>query len=163
MNTAFLIIGSNTGNRAQYLSEAINKLQKLGNVIQTSSIYETQAWGVLNQSDYYNQVIVLITYLQADDLMKAILSIEKNMGRTRSVKYAARNIDIDILFFNDEIIDTLLVTVPHPHIAARRFVLMPMAEIAPDLSHPVLHKPITALLATCPDNLRVEKLDISPR
>lgn len=159
MNTLFLITGGNIGDRKKNLQNAAEFIeQKIGNIIQSSSIYETEAWGNNDQSAFYNQVHIIETKLTAETIMKFILKIEKEMGRIRSIKNAARIIDIDILFFNDEIINTTNVTIPHQEIQNRRFVLMPLNELSPEFIHPVLKKSMHELLSICNDYLKATPL-----
>jgi 2-amino-4-hydroxy-6-hydroxymethyldihydropteridine diphosphokinase len=159
MNTAFLLTGGNLGNRLQNLQQALHLIKKnCGNIQQVSSIYQTAAWGFTDQPDFYNQAIALQTLLDPDDLMQALLDIEKEMGRERSFKMAPRIIDIDILLIDDLVYKSTLVTIPHPHLAERRFVLTPLAEIAGNIIHPVFHKTINELLIECKDELPVYKI-----
>lgn len=159
MNNVFLIIGGNLGDRKQNLSHALYLIeQSAGYIKKLSSIYETEPWGVQGQPDYYNQVVELLTELNADTLMQALLSIEKQMGRQRIAKNDARTMDIDILFFNDEIYNSKLISIPHPRLHQRRFVLAPLAEIAPEFIHPVLNKPVSLLLKECDDAGTVTKV-----
>lgn len=158
INTAYLLTGGNMGNRMAYLTEALILLkEQCGEVVQTSSVYETAAWGNTDQPAFLNQVLKLSTSLTARQLMRRILKVEKQMGRVRKEKYGPRVIDIDILFFNEEIHNYILLKLPHPEMQNRRFVLLPLAEIAPDIVHPVLKKTITQLLQICPDPLEVKK------
>ena len=115
-------------------------------------------WGKADQQEFLNQAILITTYLDAEALMLQILHIEEKMGRQRMEKYGPRVIDIDILFFNDAIIQDQRLTIPHPQIQFRRFALVPLAEIAPGYIHPVLHTSITELLINCPDHLEVSKM-----
>lgn len=159
MNKVFLLIGGNIGDRLQNLNQAITGLSATcGPVIQQSAVYETAAWGKTDQAAFLNQALVLTTSLTAQELITAILSVEEHMGRLRMEKFGPRVIDIDILFFNDEIMDEPNLTIPHPQLQNRRFVLVPLHEIAPKLVHPVLHKTIEQLLAECPDELEVSKI-----
>lgn len=158
MNRAYLLTGSNIGNREEALIKAIVNLNlHCGSVINTSSIYETAPWGKTDQPAFLNQAIELHTTLNARQLIRKILKVEKLMGRERKEKFGPRLIDIDILLFNTEIHNYPLLKIPHPEIQNRRFVLMPMAEIAPVIIHPVLHKSISDLLLNCPDKLDVKK------
>ena len=158
MNTAYLLIGGNLGDRAAYLAEAVNQISaQCGRVISTSSIYETAAWGNVNQPAFYNQAVKLVTILSPEALIERLLAIENEMGRVRTEKYGPRTIDLDILMINDIVIDTPTLTIPHPQLHNRRFALLPLHEIAPALHHPVLNKTIHELLLNCLDTLDVQK------
>jgi len=147
------------GNSTELLSNAIEQIEnKIGPLLLQSNLYATAAWGNTSQPDFLNQAIEVATQLDATETLKEILSIEKNMGRIRTVKNAPRIIDIDILFFNNEIINRIDLIVPHPEIQNRRFVLTPLNEIAPQMIHPVLNKTIDQLLSFCPDQLAVKKI-----
>jgi 2-amino-4-hydroxy-6-hydroxymethyldihydropteridine diphosphokinase len=158
MNNAYLLTGGNLGDRAESLKNAAEMVEKeAGRILTRSHLYETAAWGTTNQPDYLNQALLIQTNLTAIELLHTILTIEKQLGRFRQEKYGARIIDIDILFFNSEILKTEQLIVPHPHLQNRRFVLVPMVEIAADYCHPVLNKTMSALLEECPDPLNVKK------
>jgi 2-amino-4-hydroxy-6-hydroxymethyldihydropteridine diphosphokinase len=158
MNTAYLLIGGNLGDRAAYLALAVQHISALcGFVTSTSSIYETAAWGNTNQPAFYNQAIKLDTALSPEALLQALLAIELDMGRVREEKYGPRTIDLDILMINNIVVDTPMLTIPHPQLHNRRFALLPLNEIAPALHHPVLDKTIHELLLNCPDTLDVQK------
>lgn len=131
--------------------------QKIGSLIRQSKLYSTAAWGDTRQSDFLNQVIVVETTLAPLETMQTILDIEKEMGRVRTLKNAPRIIDIDILFFNKLVMDEPMLTLPHPEIQNRRFVLIPLNELAPNFNHPVLGLSIHDLLKICPDRLTVKK------
>ena len=120
-------------------------------------MYETAAWGKTNQPSFLNQALELDTSLTAAQLIRCLLKTEKMMGRVRVEKYGPRIIDIDILLFNNEIHNNHLLKLPHPEMQNRRFALLPLAEIAPDVMHPVLNKSIVELLNECPDLLEVKK------
>jgi 2-amino-4-hydroxy-6-hydroxymethyldihydropteridine diphosphokinase len=161
MNLAVLSLGSNVGNRLQYLKDAVMMLDKNGcRVVKHSSIYETEAWGNTEQASFYNEVIEVETQLSAPELMNTFLDIEKSLGRIRMEKWAPRTIDIDILFFNEEIIHEPDLTIPHPHLHERKFVLIPLNEILPNLMHPVLHKTVSELLGEMKDWLQVIKVEL---
>lgn len=162
MNLIYLLIGGNMGDRMQNLSLAVAHIRKdVGKILKLSGVYETAAWGNTQQPDFLNQVLLIKTKLSPRELMDNVLSIEKKMGRVRNLKNASRIIDIDILFFNDEIIDQPGLSVPHPEIPNRRFVLIPLSELNPGFLHPVLGKSIKDLLSTSQDNLDVRLLNKS--
>jgi 2-amino-4-hydroxy-6-hydroxymethyldihydropteridine diphosphokinase len=158
MNKCFILLGSNLGNRLEYLKEATQLLCKELTCIQSSSIYETAAWGNENQAPFFNQVIVFKTHKTAFELLDYCLSIEIQLGRIRKNKWAERTIDIDILYFNNDIIATKKLKVPHPHIQVRKFVLMPLNEVAPNDIHPIWNKTNLQLLECCNDPLEVKKI-----
>ncbi len=151
-------MGSNMGVPQKQIANAkINITKHIGNILRLSAIYQTAAWGNTNQPDFLNQVIIIETTLNPTQTIRSILSIENKMGRMRSTKNAPRAIDIDILFFNKEIINSNELVVPHPQLQNRNFVLIPLNQLSPNLKHPVLNKTIHQLLLKCPDNLTVKK------
>jgi 2-amino-4-hydroxy-6-hydroxymethyldihydropteridine diphosphokinase len=155
---AYLLIGGNIGDRQKYLRDATLMINTVvGEVTRTSSIYETAAWGLEDQSFFLNQVLEVKTSLEPADLLSAILNIEEQMGRRRSIKFGPRTIDIDILFYNQKVVKSEKLTIPHPEIQNRKFALVPMNEIAPRLIHPVMNKTISELLGACTDPLDVNK------
>ncbi|MDB5115309.1 MAG: 2-amino-4-hydroxy-6-hydroxymethyldihydropteridine diphosphokinase [Mucilaginibacter sp.] len=159
MNDVFLLLGSNLGDRNLFLQQAVKHIEQgIAPVIQLSSVYETQSWGKTDLPDYLNQVILLKTDLSAQDVLQKILAIEDMMGRKREEKWGSRIIDIDILYYNAEIINEPGLQVPHPELHKRRFTIEPLAEIAPDLIHPVLHKTSLQLKKILKDSLIVKKL-----
>lgn len=161
MNTAYLLAGSNMGNRTAYLQQSTKIIEEqCGNIIARSHIYETAAWGVLDQPSFYNQAFAVQTNLLPEQLMRTLLNIEATIGRHRVQKMGPRIIDLDVLLIDSLIINTPLLTVPHPHLTERRFALTPLAEIAPDLIHPIMHETIIALLAKCRDMLPVKQLNM---
>ena len=126
--------------------------KRAGKVVQVSHIYETQPWKMTDEALFLNQVMSLETSLNSQQIMDLIIETETSMGRVRlKLGYEPRTIDIDILFFNDEIIKSSSLTIPHPLIAERRFILEPLCEIAPNYIHPLLKKTLKQLLADCPD------------
>ena len=152
------MIGGNMGDRMANLAMAIKFIEKqIGNIELKSSIYETAAWGQTNQPDFLNQALLVNTNLQAAELMSTLLSIENLMGRIRTIKLGPRTIDLDIMYFNNEVISTNLITIPHPKLAERKFVLEPLFEIAPNYLHPILNKTNASLLKDCGDSLAVYK------
>lgn len=158
MNKMYLLLGSNIGDSRLQLSVAIKNMeQKIGPLIRQSKLYSTAAWGDTRQPDFLNQVIVVESTLAPLETMQTILDIEKEMGRVRTLKNAPRIIDIDILFFNKLVMDEPMLTLPHPEIQNRRFVLIPLNELAPNFNHPVLGLSIHDLLKICPDRLTVKK------
>ena len=158
MNKAYLLLGSNMGNSRRQLMIAIKNItRQVGHIIRKSKLYATAAWGNIDQPDFLNQVIIVETKLTALQTIDIILDIEKKMGRVRTKKNAPRIIDIDILFFNKEIIAEKNLNVPHPQIENRRFVLIPLNELSPNFKHPVTHKTIHQLLNDCADTLDVKK------
>ena len=158
MNTAYLLIGGNLGDRAAYLQMALTKIaDTCGNITNTSSIYETAAWGNTDQPSFYNQAVVVSSTLSPEALMDQLLAIEHEMGRVRDQKYGPRTIDLDILMIDGLVFNTDKLTIPHPQMHNRRFALLPMAEVAPTLTHPILDQSIEDLLQNCPDTLDVQK------
>ncbi|HET9055694.1 MAG TPA: 2-amino-4-hydroxy-6-hydroxymethyldihydropteridine diphosphokinase [Chitinophagaceae bacterium] len=160
MAKLILIIGGNIGNRQRNFAAARKNIEKkTGKILRISALYETAAWGNTHQPDFLNQVLVVETKKTAIEVMKQILSIEKDMGRKRhKIKNAPRLIDIDILFYDKEIYNQPELAVPHPQIQNRRFVLIPLNELMPQFKHPVLNKTINQLLLNCKDKLEVKKL-----
>ena len=158
MNRAYLLIGGNMGDRFENLDKTRELISgSCGSIILSSSVFETAAWGKTDQPDFLNQALLLETPLSAVDLLRSLLAIEQKMGRFRGEKYGPRIIDIDMIFFNDDIVDLPDLKIPHPQMQNRRFVLTPLAEIAPNLVHPVLGRSMTQLLSECPDQLAVNK------
>jgi 2-amino-4-hydroxy-6-hydroxymethyldihydropteridine diphosphokinase len=159
MNNSYLLIGGNEGDRPGRMAEARREIGRTaGSILRSSSLYETAAWGKTDQADFINQALLLQTALDAPDLMLELLAIEARMGRRREGKWGPRTIDIDILFFNDDIISLPGLSIPHPELPKRRFALVPLEEIAPDQIHPVSHRSVRELLAACPDHSDVKKI-----
>jgi len=152
-------LGGNLGDRLENIEKALLRLKKVGKIVRRSSIYETEAWGTHSEFAYLNMCIELLTKLNANELMKTLLQIEKELGRKRNKLSTDRTIDIDILFFNDQLIKTKTVHIPHPRLHLRNFVLTPLNDIAPKLIHPKFKKNIATLKKQCKDKLEVRKFD----
>ena len=145
----YLSLGTNIGNRADNLKQAISSLPPQMTVKKKSNIYETPPWGYTEQDQFLNMVVKATTYLEPEPLLKHIKRLEVALGRKATFHYGPRLIDIDILFYDDLILDTPPLIIPHPHLHERGFVLLPMMDIAPDLVHPVMKKKIRELLGSC--------------
>jgi 2-amino-4-hydroxy-6-hydroxymethyldihydropteridine diphosphokinase len=156
-NTAYLLLGSNMGNRVQYLTHALAELEQHGNINACSAIYETEAWGGITQQAFLNQVVEIRTAYSAETLLNTILTIEKKAVRNRAEKYGPRTLDIDILFYNNWISHSKQLTIPHPLLHERKFTLVPLAEIVPNFVHPILKQTVQQLLLQCNDPLHVYK------
>jgi len=153
---AYLLLGSNLGDREILLKKALVQLESLGQVASVSAFYETAAWGKTDQPAFLNCAVKIGCSLTPLALLDGILAIEAALGRVRHEKWGARLMDIDIIFYGQEIIDLPgRLQVPHPQMALRKFVLMPLAEIAPDFWHPVLHKTVQNILDELHDTLPV--------
>jgi 2-amino-4-hydroxy-6-hydroxymethyldihydropteridine diphosphokinase len=151
------LLKSNLGGREAQLREAQTRLSVAGSIAAASSLYETEPVEYIEQPWFLNYVVLLETTLSPQELMSAILNIEEQMGRRRLVKKGPRSIDIDILLFGDVVLKSDALTIPHPEMHRRRFVLEPLAEIAPEVVHPVLHKSIRELLAALPEGQIVRR------
>lgn len=156
---AYLSLGSNVGDREAQLRDAIGRLAALGRLLKVSSFYETEPVEFTDQPWFLNCALELETDLPAEALVRQLLRIETEMGRRRVQKKGPRSIDIDILLFGDEIIDTSELTIPHRAMQERRFVLEPLAEIAPNMRHPVIKKTIKQLLDALPEGQAVRKIN----
>jgi 2-amino-4-hydroxy-6-hydroxymethyldihydropteridine diphosphokinase len=161
MNEVFLLLGSNEGDRLNWLQKAIELLCKnVGKVTDSSPVYETAAWGLQEQQSFYNLVLKMETIQDVLQLLSSIQNIEHICGRQRTQKWGARTLDIDILYFNSDIIEKETLKVPHPFLAERRFTLVPLVEIAAEKVHPALHKTNEQLLIECSDQLPVTRIDV---
>jgi 2-amino-4-hydroxy-6-hydroxymethyldihydropteridine diphosphokinase len=153
----YLSLGSNVGDRENHLREAISRLESAVRVVSVSSLYETEPVEVTNQSWFLNCAVEIETTKMPQQLMAAILEIEQEMGRQRTWNKGPRIIDIDILLFGDTVLNSPEVTIPHPAMHERRFVLEPLAEIAPDTRHPVIEKTVREMLDALPIGPTVRK------
>jgi len=152
----YILLGSNLGNREHNLRLAHEKIAaNVGRILAQSSIYNSEAWGITQQPQYLNQVVEVISRNDPQQVLRKLLDIEVALGRERHEKWGPRIIDLDILFFNDRVIQTPNLIVPHPGIPLRRFTLVPLCEIAPNFSHPLLDKNCQQLLNECIDPLKV--------
>lgn len=160
MAEAYLFTGSNMGNRLLKIEESAKLIsEQVGTIKKVSAIYETEAWGNPNQASFLNQALLVETDLPPDALLEKNLSIEHQMGRIRLIKWAPRIIDIDILLYDGLTLTSENLTIPHPYLHKRRFTLTALAEIAPNIVHPVLKKTILQLLDDCTDPLTVKPYD----
>ena len=160
MNIAYLLIGGNIGNRMANLQAAREAIAKHGGHLKgISDVFETAAWGMEDQPSFLNQALELHTELKPKALLDVLLQVEKSLGRERDQKWGPRLIDIDILLYNDEVVDEEGLRIPHPQMPYRRFVLQPLVQIAGDKMHPLLHQSIYEMLLHCPDPLEVHKFN----
>ena len=153
----YLLLGGNLGDKKQVFEETTRLLgEQVGKITRQSHIYETEPWGFESSDLFWNQALELSVSISAEEVLDKTQQIEQQLGRTRKAnQYDSRIIDIDILFYGDQVISLENLNIPHPRIQERKFVLVPLNEIAPDLQHPVLQKSIAQLLLECPDQLRV--------
>lgn len=160
MNQCFLLLGTNIGDKKHNLLQARELItRRVGVISASSSVYQTSAWGKEDQDDFLNQVLCVNTACEPEELLKACLEIEKDLGRVRFEHWGERLIDIDILYFENRVIEKEELVIPHPEIQNRKFTLVPLVEIAPDYFHPSLNLTNKDLLGRCTDSLDVKKID----
>lgn len=160
MEGIYLLLGSNLGDKQMHLKNAMRLIEgKTGKIERQSSIYETEAWGKTDQPSFYNLVIEISTQLAPEELLKELLAIEHEIGRVRYEKWGARIIDIDILYYDQQVVKKEELIIPHPGIEHRRFTLAPLVEIASDFIHPILKATNRQLLERCDDSLQAKRLD----
>jgi 2-amino-4-hydroxy-6-hydroxymethyldihydropteridine diphosphokinase len=152
MAEVYLLLGSNKGNREEQITSALRLIEfRCGTIKLQSSLYETEAWGLKEQAAFLNKAVLLHTNLSPVNLLEALKYIEREIGRSGNVTWGPREIDIDILFYNTEIVNLPELKIPHPYLHQRRFTLVPLNEIACDFLHPELQKTINHLLKQCTD------------
>lgn len=161
MSKVYLLIGGNMGDKRQVFDQTIGLLSdRVGEITRLSGIYETEPWGFQSDQLFWNQVLELSVNISAEEVLEKIQHIEHQLGRLRKEgQYNSRIIDIDILFYDDLILELPQLTVPHPRIRERKFALIPLDEIAAEMIHPVFQKTIHQLLIECKDHLKVERID----
>lgn len=160
MTHVYLLLGSNENDRFKNLERACELIAlKCGKALKQSALYETEAWGLKEQNSFLNQAIAIESSLPPLELLNQLKAIEKEIGRTETVKWGPRVIDIDILFYGNEIVETEELTIPHPFLHQRKFTLEPLNEIEPRFVHPVMQKTVRVLLKECSDTSLVKKLN----
>jgi len=158
MKGIYLLLGSNLGDSNKKLKDAAKQIEfSIGKILKSSSVYSTKAWGIEDQPDFLNQVVEIESFLSAEEILYKINKIEEQLGRVRQIKWDSRIIDIDILYYGDQVIKHRDLVIPHRENENRNFVLVPMSEIAPKFVHPLLGLTQQDLLNNCPDNLEVKK------
>jgi len=159
MTGIYLLLGSNLGDKVQHLAEAEKLIDaQLGPVVLKSSCYQTEAWMMPGAPSFLNQVLLVDCTLEPLKVLEEILKLEALMGRTRREGYQSRNIDVDLLYYENLVLDHPDLIIPHPRISQRRFVLEPLVEVAPDFIHPVFGITNRQLLEKCPDPLSVTRI-----
>ncbi len=159
MSEALIAIGSNVGDRCSYLKQAVDNIQSLGDVKQVAPLYETSAYGLTDQPDFLNSVILLRTSVKPKTLLHKLKSIEVTVGRKERIRWGPREIDLDIIFYDDKILRTVDLSIPHPDFQNRRFVLEPLADIAPEWKSPIDGKTVLELLNNCADKTIIELVE----
>ena len=161
MNKAVLLLGSNLGDGQLLFQHVISIIdERLGKLEMQSALYQSPPWGFEHENNFINQVLIMNTEKDSDPVSQSCLQIEVDLGRKKrkTQGYVARIIDIDVLFVNDEVIETETLVLPHPRLHLRKFTLLPLAELIPDFVHPTLNKTIQELLVACEDNSEVRKI-----
>ena len=160
----YILLGGNLGNKQNVFSDARARLnQQVGTITNQSAVYETEPWGFESPDLFWNQALEILTGLSPEEILAETQQIELELGRIRKEsQYTSRVIDIDILFYGDQIINRENLIIPHPRIQERKFALVPLNEIAPELIHPVFHKSIRQLLEESTDPLKVERVSDKP-
>ena len=164
VETCYILFGSNMGDKNGIFHQACFYINnRCGRVVQVSASYESEPWGFETEEWFLNRVIVLETEMAPEELLGQLLGIEHDLGRERHPEidgYTSRTVDLDVLYLGDRIVLSNTLTVPHPRLHRRRFALLPLCEVAPDMVHPVFGLTQTELLARCPDLLTVRKIDV---
>lgn len=156
MEEVILLLGGNLGNRELALAQAMEKIEEqVGEITAHSSIYESEPWGFEDKNQFLNQAIKVNTELNPQQLLDKLLEIEQSLGRVRTGKLSARTIDLDILFYGNEKINTVTLTIPHPRISERLFTLLPLAELMSSSALPVLNNTAQQLIKQCPDKSKI--------
>ena len=160
MNKVVLLLGSNLGDGQLLFQQVISLIEKrLGKLEKQSALYQSPPWGFEHENNFINQVLIMNTEKDTEQVLQSCLQIEVDLGRKRKTQgYGARIIDIDVLFVNDEVMETESLVLPHPRLHLRKFTLLPLAELIPDFVHPTLNKTIQELLVACEDNSEVRKI-----
>ncbi len=156
----FLLLGSNLGKREEYLALARHHISmEVGEVVNQSSVYETEPWGFSSETLFLNQAVKIVTSLSAFEILQKIKSIETQIGRVNSEKqgYSSRTIDIDILLFGNEVVNSAALIIPHSKLHQRLFALIPLAEVGGNVEHPLIQKTILTLLKECKDKMKVKR------
>jgi len=159
MADVIIAMGSNLGDSLEYLKQALLEIRQLGSVKKIASLYRSSAYGYRDQPDFLNTVLILNTNLEAPDLLDSLKEIERKLGRTTTVRWGPREIDLDIVLFNQQCINMAELTVPHPDFHNRIFVLQPLSEIAPEMKSPVHNMSIMDLLGKCDDTTHIQQLE----
>jgi len=158
----YLLLGSNIGDRIEVINAAVREIEsKVGKVLSSSAPYETAAWGKEDQPSFINMALAVETIQKAEQVLDTVLEIEQQLGRVRLERWGARVIDIDLIFYHNEVIEIPgKLVIPHPELQNRKFVLEPLAEIAPDHLHPILNKTVSDILRSLADKLSVSKINL---